>query len=163
MSAIYDFLFRMRRPASLVAFNDAIPNNYKLIHRPDGEWVPTDGVYIDPIANLTLKPAVLDGNGDVLEPAIVSSDRHYNIRVIPLWSGWDGLFIDESDPDYDDPTLDKSKIKQWMKNNGVMRTDDPSEHPRSGRADMRWYRWTDGVEWTDITIDEPAARRQVFL
>ncbi len=162
MTATQDFLFRMRRPASLIAFNDAIPANFKLITGAGADRTTADGVFLDPINSLTLKAAELDVNGDITTPAVVSTDQFYNLRVTPLWSGWDKLFIDEGDPDFDDPTLNKSKIKQWFKNNGVERLDDASEHPRSGRSDMRWYRWTDGTEWADITIDEPQLRRQVY-
>ncbi len=157
--AFQDFLLRARRPASLIAFNDALPANFKLIHKPEDEFLELPGVNIDPIASLELVPGTL------------SDAIHYNLRVIGgsevahhAWSGWDGLFItDPSDPDFDDPTLDKSKLKRWFKNNGVERLDTAAEHPRSGRADMRWFRWTDGTEWLDITIDEPVFRRRVWL
>jgi hypothetical protein len=162
--ASQDFLLRARRPASLVAFNGALPTNFKLIHKPESIWIELPGVNIDPINSLMLK----DG-----EPPTLSSDIHYNLRVTGgthdwpwpgVWRGWTGLFItDPSDPDFNDPTLDKSKLKRWMKNNGVERLDTAVEHPRSGRADMRWFRWTDGTEWLDITIDEPQQRRGVWL
>lgn len=153
--AFQDFLLRARRPASLVAFNGALPSNFKLIVNPGDGFVERPGVNLDPIANLELVPG---------DPPTLSSDIHYNLRVTDAWSGWDGLFItDPSDPDFDDATLDKSKLRRWMKNNGVERLDTAAEHPRSGRADMRWFRWTDGIEWLDITIDEPVFRRRVWL
>ncbi len=174
--AVQDFLLRARRSASLVAFNGTLPSNFKLIHKPDTEWLPLPGVNLDPIASLTLKDAILDGDGNVITPAVLSSDIHYNLRVVGpnvirgflgyphAWSGWAGLFItDPADPDFSDPVLDKSKLKRWMKNNGVEKLDTAAEHPRSGRADMRWFRWTDGTEFLDITIDDPVFRRRVWL
>ncbi len=161
--AFQDFLLRARRPASLVAFNGALPDNFKLIYKPEDEWLPLPGVNLDPIASLKL----LDG-----DPPTLSNAIHYNLRVIGgpevahhAWSGWDGLFItDPADPDFDDPTLDKSKIKRWFKNNGVERLDTAAEHPRSGRT-MRWFRWskTGPKEWLDITIDTPVFRRRMWL
>ena len=157
-----DFLLRARRPASLVAFNGALPSNFELIVNSGG-WVELPGVNLDPVANLTLKDATLDGNGDVTTPAVLSSAIHYNLRVTDAWSGWDGLFItDPADPDFNDATLNKSKLKRWFKNNGVERLDTAGEHPRSGRT-MRWFRWSNATEWLDITIDEPAFRRRVWL
>ncbi len=109
------------------------------------------------------------------DPPTLSNDVHYNLRVTPDFSGWDGLFIQPGDPDYEEPTfeidgtpipttnkLDNSKLKRWFKNNGGERLDTAAEHPRSGRSDMRWWRWTDGIEFMDITIDEPAFRRRVW-
>ncbi len=161
--AFQDFLLRARRPVSLVAFNGALPSNFKLIVRIEGKWVQRIGVNLDPINSLMLL------NGD---PPTLSSDIHYNLRVVGgfgpgheehEWSGWDGLFItDPSDPDFNDPTLDKSKLKRWMKNNGVERLDTAAEHPRSGRT-MRWFRWSNVTEWLDITIDDPVFRRRVWL
>ena len=149
-----DFLLRARRPASLVAFNGALPSNFKLIVN-DGGWVELPGVNLDLIESLALVPG---------DSPTLSSDVHYNLRVTDAWSGWDGLFITDPDyPDFDDARLDKSKVKQWFKNNGVERTDTAGEHPRSSRADMRWFRWSNATEWLDITIDEPAFRRRVWL
>lgn len=145
-----DFLFRARRPASLIAFNGALPSNFKLIKNIGG-WVERPGVNLDPIASLELAPGTL------------SSDVHYNLRVTDAWSGWDGIMIDSGDPDFGDARLNKSKVKQWFKNNGVERLDTAAEHPRSGRADMRWFRWSNADEWLDITIDEPQQRRRVWL
>ncbi len=150
-----DFLLRARRPASLVAFNGALPNNFKLIVNPGGGWIELPGVNLDPIASLALIPG---------DPFTLSSDIHYNLRVTDAWSGWDGIMIDESDPDFDgDARLNKSKVKQWFKNNGVEHLDTAAEHPRSGRTDMRWFRWSNVTEWLDITIDEPVFRRRVWL
>ncbi len=149
--ASQDFLLRARRPASLVAFNGALPSNFKLIVNPGGGWIELPGVNLDPIASLELAP----GN--------LSSDSHYNLRVTDAWSGWDGLFItDPDDPDFNDATLDKSKLKRWMRNNGVELLDSASEHPRSGRT-MRWFRWTGGAEWLDISIDTPTFQRRTWL
>ncbi|HDZ36889.1 MAG TPA: hypothetical protein ENH62_01130 [Marinobacter sp.] len=150
--AFQDFLLRARRPVSLVAFNGALPSNFKLIHKPESTWIELPGVNIDPVASLELAPGTL------------SSDIHYNLRVTDAWSGFAGLFItDPADPDFNDPVLNKSKLKRWFKNNGVERLDTAAEHPRSGRADMRGFRWTDGTEWLDIFIDEPVFRRRVWL
>ncbi len=167
-----DFLFRMRRKVSIVAFNNALPSNFKLLHLidvsvfedpPDMQWRPVPGVHIDEIDNFELilpTPTI---------PATLSPELHVNFRVTPAWSGWDGLFIEEGDPDYDDgtgtgdPRLDNSKLKRWFFNNGGERLDDAAEHPRSGRSDMRWWRWTDGTEWVDVTIDTPQLRRRVWL
>ena len=149
-----DFLLRARRPASLVAFNGALPINFKLIMKPESKWIERPGVNLDPITSLMLK----DG-----EPPTLSTAIHYNLRVTDAWSGWAGLFIKTGEPDFNDPTLDRSKLKRWMKNEGFEKLDDASEHPRSGRADMRWWRWADGTEWLDITIDEPQKRRRVWL
>ncbi len=151
-----DFLLRARRPASLVAFNGALPSNFKLIVNSGG-WVELPGVNLDPVASLALVP------GDDVTPAVLSSDVHYNLRVTDAWSGFAGIMIDEGDGDFSDTRLNKSKVKQWFKNNGVELTDDASEHPRSGRADMRWFRWSNATEWLDITIDEPQMRRRVWL
>ena len=161
--AYQDFLFRIRRPASLIAFNGVLPANFKLVHKPESTWLTLPGVNLDPIASLELLAGVYDTDGSVITPPTLSSDLHYNLRVTDQWSGWAGIMIDPADPDYDDATLNKSKIKQWFKNNGGERLDDASEHPRSGRADVRWFRWTSGNEWADITIDEPAHRRRVWL
>ncbi len=182
--AFQDFLLRARRQASLIAFNAALPNNFKLIYKPETEWLVLPGVTIDPIDPFTLKAGVYDPNlgpddpGLEIEAPILSTVIHLNLRVVGglgpdneshEFSGWDGLFIEEGDPDFDDGegsgdlTLDNSKFKRWFKNNGVERLDDASEHPRSGRADMRWFRWTDGTEWLDITIDDPVQRRQIWL
>ncbi len=165
--AFQDFLLRARRPVSLVAFNDALPNNFKLIHNPGDGFVVLPGVNIDQIDSLLL----LAG-----DPAMLSGDVHYNLRVIGgpevahhAFSGWDGLFIEAGDPDFDDgegsgdTRLDNSKLKRWFKNNGGELLDDSSEHPRSGRSDMRWWRWTDGTERMDITIDDPVFQRRVWL
>ena len=159
--AAFDFLFRLRRQASAPAFNAALPANYKLL---DVNNDPAPGIHIDRIDNLVLVPAVLDGDGNIITPAVISSDLHYNVRVTEQWSGWDGLFItDDQDPDFNDPRINKSKVKQWMKNNGVERTDTAGDHPRSGRTDMRWFRWINGTEWVDVTIDSPLLRRRVWL
>ncbi len=158
--AFQDFFLRARRPKSLVTFNTALPDNFKLIHKPDTEWLRLPGVSLNPIANLELVP----GSGTLF------SGIHYNLRIIGgpevahhAFSDWDGLFItDPADPDFSDPILDKSKLKRWFKNNGVERLDTAAEHPRSGRTDMRWFRWEDGpaIEWLDITIDAPVFRRR---
>ncbi len=176
--AFQDFLLRARRPASLVAFNGALPANFKLIHKPDATWLTLPGVNIDIIEELALEAVVVDGNGNVVTPAVISSASHYNVRVVGdlgvgnehhEWSGWDGLFIQPGDPDFDDgggggdTRLDNSKVKQWFKNNGVERLDDASEHPRSGRANMRWFRWMAGAEHMDVTIDAPMLRRRKWL
>ena len=168
-----DFLLRARRPASLVAFNGALPSNFKLIHKPEGKWTELPGVNLDPIVNLELEKAILDGDGNILTPAVLSSAIHYNLRVTGgthdwpfpgVWRGWSSLFIDSGDPDFNDPTLDKSKLKRWMKNNGVERLDDASEHPRSGQA-MPWFRWEDpnGIDWLDFTKRKPVFQRRVWL
>ncbi len=153
MMAFQDFLLRAKRPASLVAFNGALPSNFKLIVN-DGGWVELPGVNLDLIESLALVPG---------DSPTLSSDVHYNLRVTGAWSGWAGIMIDEGDGDYSDARLNKSKVKQWFKNNGAELTDDASEHPRSSRADMRWFRWSDATEWLDITIDEPVFRRRVWL
>ena len=160
--AYKDFLLRAKRPASLVKFNRALPKNFKLIHKPEDEWVEMEGVNLDPIESLTLKEAIRDGDGDITTPAVMSSAIHYNLRVTDAWSGYEGLVIEDNDPDSEDDTLDKSKLKRWFKNNGVERLDTAAKHPRSGRT-MRWFRWTGGTEWLDITIDEPQQRRRVWL
>lgn len=152
--ASQDFLLRARRPASLVAFNGALPDNFKLIHKPESTWIELPGVNLDPIASLELAPG---------DPPTLSSDIHYNLRVTDAWSGWMGIMIDSGDPDFSDTRLNKSKVNQWFKNNGVEKLDIAAEHPRSGRADMRWFRWMGGTEWLDITIDEPEFRRRVWL
>lgn len=154
--AFQDFFLRARRPASLVAFNTVLPSNFKLLRRIRGVWVESVGVSLLQIAGLS---ASIDN---------MSSGTHYNLRVIGgpevahhAWSGWNGLFItDPDDPDFDDPKLDKSKLKRWFKNNGGEHLDKATEHPRSGRT-MRWFRWskTGPKEWLDITIDEPVFRR----
>ncbi len=163
--SLQDFLFRARRNASLIAFNSVLPANFKLIENLGG-WVETEGVNLRQIVGLEMIPG---------DPLSKTSDIHYNLRVTPTFSGWDGLFIEEGDPDYEAPTfdgdgnelpitnvLDNSKFKRWFKNNGGERLDTAAEHPRSGRADMRWFRWTDGTEWLDITIDVPMQRRRVW-
>ncbi len=137
--ASQDFLLRAKRPASLVAFNGALPGNFKLIVRVDGKWVERSGVNLDPIASLELVPG---------DPPTLSSDIHYNLRVTDAWSGWDNL--------------DKSKLRTWFKNNATEHLDAAAEHPRSGRT-MRWFRWSNATEWLDITIDEPVLRRRVWL
>ena len=171
--AFQDFLLRARRDASLTAWNAALPANFKLIHKPDTVWLRLPGVSLDPIPNL---PLVAGHQSDWLgSPPVISSNPHYNLRVIGgpevghhAYSGWSGLFIEEGDPEFDDgtgtgdPRLDNTKLKRWMKNNGGERLDTAAEHPRSGRTDMRWFRWTDGIEWLDITIDPPAFRRQAW-
>lgn len=163
MMASQDFLLRAKRPASLVAFNGALPRKFKLIVKRGGKWIDRTGVELDPVASLTLKEAVRDGDGNVTTPAVLSTAVHYNLRVTPAWNGWDGIMIDESDPDYDgDPRLNRSKVKQWFKNNGVERLDSAAEHPRSSRT-MRWFRWNNATEWLDIAIDEPQQRRRVWL
>ena len=150
--AFQDFLFRARRPASLVAFNGVLPRNFKLVHKPESTWIELPGVNLDPIDSLELAPGIL------------SLDIHYNLRVTDAWSGFAGLFItDSADSDFNDPVLDKSELKRWMRNNDVEKLDTAAEHPRSGRADMRWFRWQDGLEWLDITIDDPVFRRRVWL
>ena len=148
--AFQDFLLRARRPASLIAFNGALPNNFKFIHKPESTWIELPGANLDPIVSLELAPGIR------------STAIHYNLRVTDAWRGWNHL-IEESDPDFSDDRLDKSKVKQWFKNNGIEKLDTAGEHPRSGRADMRWFRWTDGTEWLDITIDKPVFRRRIWL
>ncbi len=148
--AFQDFLLRAKRPKSLVAFNTALPSNFKLIVNPGGGWIELPGVNLDPIASLELAPDNL------------SSDIHYNLRVTEAWSGWGHLFLENTDPDYNDPRLNYSKVKRWFKNNGMERLDTTAEHPRSGRT-MRWFRWSNATEWLDITIDEPVFRRRVWL
>ena len=170
--AEFDLLFRMRRKASIEAFNDALPASFKLLRRNDADtaWISTVGVHIDPIATLDLVRGEQEYDGTVITTRVLSSDFHANIRVTPAWSGWSGLFIEQGDPDYDDgtgtgdPRLDNSKIKRWFKNNGVERLDNTIEHPRSGRADMRWWRWSKigPTEWVDVTIDKPQLLRRVW-
>ena len=152
--AFKDMLLRARRKASLAPFNAALPANFKIIVKIDGVWVPRDGVNLDPIASLEMAPG---------DPPTLSSDVHYNLRVTDAWSGWVGLIIPDADPDSTDDRLNKCKVKQWFKNNGVERTDTAGEHSRSSRSDMRWFRWTDDTDWVDVTIDEPAFRRRVWL
>ena len=158
-----DFLFRAKRPKSLVAFNKVLPPKFKLIHKPEDVWLALPGVNIDPIVSLTLKGAVLDGDGNVVEPIIHSTAIHYNIRLTPQWTGYAGITIPDSDPDSADDRLNRSKFKRWFKRNGIERLDNASEHPRSGRADMRWFRWEDETERLDITIDAPFFQRRVWL
>ncbi len=164
--ASQDFFLRARRPASLVAFNGALPGNFKLIVKVNGVWQARVGVNLDPIVNFTL---VAGDQADWFgSPPVISPHNHYNLRVIGgdgtehhAWSGWEGLFItDPTDPDFNDPTLDKSKLKRWFKNEGGEQLDTAADHPRSGRTDMRWFRWTKGSDWLDITIDEPVFQRQ---
>ncbi len=164
--AFQDFFLRARRPASLVKFNTVLPTNFKLIVKANGMWQARVGASLDPIPNLTLVEG--DQSDWFGSPPVISPHIHYNLRVIGgpevahhAWSGWDGLFItNPEDPDFDDPTLDKSKLKRWFKNNGVERLDNAADHPRSSRTDMRWFRWESGANWLDITIDEPVFRRQ---
>ena len=127
--------------------------------------MPADGVNINNIGNLDLVAATTG------VPAVLSTALHVNIRVTEDWSGWSGLFILPGDPDYDDgtgtgdPELDNSKVKRWFKNHGVEKLDTAGEHPRSGRSDMRWWRWSKigPVEWVDVTIDEPQQQRRIWL
>ena len=158
-----DFLFRARRPKSLVAFNDALPAKYKLIYKVGGKWLAMPGVNVDPINSLVLKRAVLDGDGNVIAPAIHSTAIHYNIRLTPQWTGYAGITIPDSDPDSADDRLNRSKFKRWFKRNGIERLDNASEHPRTGRANMRWFGWEDETERLDITIDEPHFQLRVWL
>ena len=152
-----DLYFRARRQASLIAFNAALPENFKLIHKPGTEWEMLPGVHLTGIKALTLKSAERDIDDVIIAPAILSDDIHYNLRVTPDWADWDRLFItDPADPDFNDPDLDKLKLKRWMKNNGVVKLDLAAEHPRTGRT-MRWYRWEAGPDWLDISIDEPVS------
>jgi len=173
--ASQDFLLRARRPASLIGFNAVLPTNFKLIHKPGAEWLMLPGVNLRTIERLTLKRGVWSGKTEIT-PAVLSSATHYNLRVIGgeevahhAFVGFDSLFIEEGDPDWDDgagtgdPRLDNSKLKRWFKNNGGERLDPAAEHPRSGRTDMRWWRWTDSIEWLDITIDVPVLRRRMWL
>ena len=159
-----DFLLRARNGASLVAFNDALPANFKLIHKPEDTWLELPGVNLDQINGLTFKRAVLDGNGNVITPAVKSSAVHFNLRVTPAWAGYAGITIDEGDePDYSDARLNKSKLKRWMKKEGIYRLDASAEHPRSGRSDMDWFRFTSGPRWMDITIATPFFQRRVWM
>ena len=146
-----NFYFRAQSHDSLVAANDALPANFKLITPNAGEL---PGVNLDPIEFLELAPG---------DPPTYSSDVHYNLRVTGAWSGWAGRLIDEGDADYNDERLTKSAFKQWFKNNCAERLDPAAEHPRSGRSDMRCFRWTNATERLDIFIDEPAFRRRVWL
>ena len=155
-----DLLFRIRRKVSFVAFNNALPVNFKLLDA-DNNALP--GVNIDQIPNLILKEAVVDSDGNITTPAVLSSDLHVNIRLNSPYPVEKLLITDPEDPDFNDPKINKSKIKQWMKNNGLEKTDAASAHTRSNRSDMRWFRWTDGTEWVEITIDEPSQRRRVWL
>ena len=159
-----DLLLRMRRKASIVAFNNVLPNNFKLLRKhPERGWIPARGVAIDEIANFELVQST------EFTPAVLSPDLHANVRISKAFAGWDGLFIQPGDPDFDDGEgagdvrLNNSKIKKWFLNNGGEITDNATKHPRSGRTDMRWGRWTDGTEWVEITFDAPALRRRVWM
>lgn len=148
--AFQDFLLRANRPASLAAFNAVLPSKFKL------GGGPAAGV------NLILYTSLMLKDGD---PPILSSDVHYNLRVTNLWSGFSGLFItDPADPDFNDPTINRLKLKRWMRNEGVVKLDTADEHPRSGRT-MRWFRWEDpnGIDWLDITMDAPEFQRHTWL
>ncbi len=159
-----DFFLRARRNASLIAFNDVLPANFKLIVNV-GRWVETEGVNLRQIVGLEMIPG---------DPLSKTTDIHYNLRLTPTYVGWDNLFIQPGDPDYEEPTfeldgtpipttnkLDNTTFKRWFRNNGGERLDDVSEHPRSGRT-MRWWRWTDGIERLDVTIDLPEFLRRVW-
>lgn len=47
----------------------------------DGVLLPTDGVQIDEIGPICKTPAVLDEEGDVLEPAVMVGGWHANLRA----------------------------------------------------------------------------------
>ncbi len=152
--AFQDFLLRARRPASLVAFNGALPSNFKLAEKINGVWQLLSGVNLGDAntwetPTIALVPQVLNSDGTVLIPAVMSPDMHYNLRVTDAWSGWD--------------RLDRTKFKTWFKNNGVEKLDTAAEHPRSGRT-MRWFRWTapNGIDWVDAAIDAPAFQRNTM-
>ncbi len=161
--AIHDFLLRTKDFNSLVALNTALPTRFKLIKKVDGAWMPRTGVNLDPIENLELKPAILDIDGTILTPAVLSTEIHYNIRVTDAWPGSNAIAIPDTDPDSGDDRLRGNKFIRWFKANGTQRTDTATRHPRSGRSDMRWFRWGDATKWVDIIIDNPSKRRRVWL
>ncbi len=150
--ASQDFLLRAKRPASLVAFNGLLPANFKLIANDGDGWYQREGVNLFIATSGGLSAAE---SGGVI---------HYNLRVTPAWSGWDGLFLASGDDGYGDPKLDKSKLKRWAKNNGGGEIIDPaSGHPRTGRADMNWWRIPlAGSKWMDISIGKPSLQRLTF-
>ena len=117
--AFQDFLFRARRPASLIAFNAAIPANFALVHKPESDWIERPGVNISTVDSLEMKAAEYDGDGNETAARIDSPDVHYNIRVTEAWSGWAGIHIDPEDPDFEDDLLDRLKLKQCRKKHGV--------------------------------------------
>ena len=154
-----DILLRARRPASLVAFNNALPANFKILARNDDDtaWVNAPGVEFDVIDPFELEPAVVDGNGDIVTPAVISPDYHVNLRISdPIYSRL-LLNPDNESPDDPDPELDKHKIRRWFRNNGV-------EQLHDGQGDFAgWWRWTDGTEWVDIARAKPNYRRRIWF
>ncbi len=149
--ALQDFLLRAKNQASLVAFNDLLPENFKLIANDGDGWYQLPGVNLHIATSGGLSAAE---NGGVI---------HYNLRVTPAWSGWAGLFIRSQELGFNDPKLDKSKLKRWAKNNGGEHLDDASDHPRTGRADFNWWRIPlGGTKYMDISIAKPALQRLTF-
>jgi len=43
--------------------------------------VPAQGANISDIGKIVITPAVLDENGDVITPAVMTTQVHYNVRV----------------------------------------------------------------------------------
>ena len=134
-----ELLLRMRRQDSIIALNNVLPANFKLLrNHPNAGWIPAKGVNIDEIANLEL----LRGPSPQM-----SSDLHVNVRLTDDWSGWDS-------PD---------DITQWFEDNGMEQRDNASAHPRSGRSDLIWLRWRAGPEWADLMTGTPLLRRRIWL
>lgn len=159
-----DLLFRARRPASMVAFNNALPTNFKLFVRNDDDtaWIAAPGVSIvteglNPLVLYAGTPEVGVDPASWADPPVYSPDYHVNMRVEdPIYSR---VLLDPGDPDSD---LDKNKIRRWLRNNGAERLDASGEHPRSG-ATTGWWRWTDGTEWVDIIKAKPGMRRGIWF
>lgn len=148
-----DLLLRARQEADIWTINALLPAQFQLFNTSDntakkGIAYVTDG----------LNPLVLQEADDTVSPSLLRIESpwwHANIRVgPPLLSG---VKLPGGDADADD---DKNLFRRHARQNGVTRTDDASDHPRTGRSDMGWYRINGpGGAWVEIMQAKPGFRR----
>lgn len=149
-----DLLFRFRRPASLVALVNAVPENYRFMVNPGTGWEPAPGVSIvyeglNPLKLYDGTPEEGVDPEDWADPPVFSTAWHVNMRIEdPIYSR---LLLDRGDPD---TALDKNRIRRWLRNNGA------EEQDANGFV---WWRWTQGAEWVDIMRVKPKHRRGIWL
>ncbi len=120
-----DLFFRAETPATLRTVIRSAPfrNIIGDVRDPDGPGfirIPgsVDWVYFAPDSVVTT-PAVHDGNGDIITPAVTDPWCWMQLRLTGV----------ASESDVKDPPLwigedrwNKSKLVDWMKNNGTLRT-----------------------------------------
>ncbi len=77
-----------------------------------------DWVYFPP-NRVVITPAVLDGNGDIITPAVTDAWCWLQLR---LYGDAETADFEDDPADQEPDRWNKSRIRKWMQNNGTFRT-----------------------------------------